>query len=45
MRAGGMDEAEVQARVSMRDGGQSIYKHKRNVEATLNDFEIKKLIG
>ena len=29
----------------MRDAGQSIYKNKKNVEATLNDFEIKKLIG
>lgn len=40
-----MDSAEVDARVSMRAGGQSIYKKKSNTDANLNDFEIKKLIG
>lgn len=45
MRASGMDAAEVEARVSMRVGGQSVYKKKTNRDANLNDFEIKKLIG
>ena len=45
LRASGMDSSEVDARVSMRDGGQSIYKKATNKEANLNDFEIKKLIG
>jgi len=45
LRASGMDSAEVDARVSMRAGGQSIYKKKSNKDANLNDFEIKKLIG
>jgi len=40
-----MNEAEIQTRVSMRYGGQSVYTKKSNKEANLNDFEIKKLIG